>query len=91
MICINGVFLSSPTYLFYFLIVCACMHVYACVVCKRTEGGRSVEEGGEYTHECNRQELALRELVLQVVVSHPKWMLGTKHMSSSRAVSALNC
>ena len=56
-----------------FLIVCAC--VCMCGMQKNREEEKSGEEGREYTHECNRQELALLELVLQVVVSHPKWMV----------------
>ena len=31
------------------------------------------------------------ELELQVVVSHPVWVLGTKLGSSARATNAFNC
>lgn len=43
-----------------------------CGMQKNREGERSGEEGKEYTHECTRQELALLELVLQVVVKSSK-------------------
>ena len=46
------------------------------------------ESGG--AHGSQKRALDLLELALEVVVSHPTWVLGTRPRGSARAASALN-
>ena len=66
----------------YFVCVCVCMDVCVCMLVYVT--------CVQVPTEAREEELDPLDLKLQVVVSHPMWVLGTELGSSGRAASSIN-